>query len=49
VNTINNDSRIVKLKLECDYIERQIYMKLAAPEDYERLKKITKLIKKLTK
>jgi hypothetical protein len=46
---MNNDSRIEKLKLEADYIERQIYMKNAAPEDYERLRKIIKLLRKLTK
>lgn len=47
--TTDNEHRITKLKLEADYIERQIYMKLAAPEDYERLRKSTKLLRKLTK
>jgi hypothetical protein len=47
--TTDNEYSITKFKLECDYIERQIFMRKAAPEDYERLRKITKLLRKLTK
>jgi hypothetical protein len=49
VDTITDQSHITQLKLEADYIERQIYLRKAAPEDYERLRKIIKLLRKLTK
>jgi hypothetical protein len=46
---ITDQSRITQLKLEADYIERQIYKRMAAPEEYERLRKIIKLLRELTK
>jgi hypothetical protein len=50
VITITEHShKVYKLRLETDYIERQIYMKKAAPEDYERLRKIIKLLRRLNK
>jgi hypothetical protein len=46
---MKDESHIQKLRLEVDYIERQIYLNKATYEDKQRLKKISKYLYKLTK
>lgn len=47
-NNMKDESYIMKLRLEADYIGFQIFQKKATYEDRKRLKKIDRILNKLS-
>jgi hypothetical protein len=48
-NKMKDESYIMKLRLEADYIGFQIFQKKATYEDHKRLNKINRILEKLSK
>jgi hypothetical protein len=46
---MKDESYIMKLRLEADYIGFQIFQKKATYEDHKRLNKINRILEKLSK